>query len=155
MHLIRPGRLILALILIGSSALAACSPDGPTTQRAGSPEITSTVLLDAADRTVLDQLITYPATGQAEITASIIEIPPGVSTGWHHHEVPLMAHVLEGTLTVTYDTETGEIEKTYGPGDTLLEAIGTHHTGRNDGDTMVRLIATYIGAVGSTNSISL
>jgi quercetin dioxygenase-like cupin family protein len=143
------------LVGIPLLALASCAPDGPEPAAVATTEITSTLLLDAAERTVLDQIVGYPTTGDAQVTAAIIEIPPGVETGWHFHEVPLVAHVLAGTLTVTYDTESGEVEKVYEAGDTLIEAIGTHHDGRNDGDETVRLIAVYIGADGSANTVKL
>lgn len=117
--------------------------------------IMSTLLGDAETRTVLDQLIEYPDTGAAAITTAVIEIPPGVETGWHVHEVPLVAFVTDGELTVTYDTSSGEIEKRYSAGEVVLEAIGTRHNGRNDGDQPVRLLAVYIGAEGSANTVKL
>jgi quercetin dioxygenase-like cupin family protein len=143
--------------------LLACSNDldAPADAATGSApvgysaEITSTVLLDAEAATVLDQLVDYPDTGPAEVTAAIIEIPPGVETGWHFHEVPLFAYVLEGSLTVTYDTEGGQVTKQYDAGQSVLEAIGTHHNGRNDGDVPIRLIAVYMGADGSANTVKL
>ena len=145
-------RIITGITLSVLGLLSGCAPDGPDSRPSGS-EITSTVLTDAAGRTVLDQLIDYPTTGPAEITSAIIEIPPGAETGWHAHEVPLVAHVVTGELTVTYDTDDGVVTKTYSAGESVLEAIGTRHSGRNDGDTLVRLVAVYIGAEGSENTI--
>ena len=63
--------------------------------------------------------------------------------------------MLSGEITVTYDTADGQIERTYRAGETLVEAIGTHHTGRNDGDEVARLIVVFVGAEGSTNSVGL
>jgi len=148
---------------------AGCASDGPDDSATGSSsadasasevsgyssDISSTELLGAEGSTILDQLIAYPETGQAEITAGIIEIPPGVETGWHFHEVPLFVYVLSGTVTVTYDTDNGEVTKAYSSGEPLLEAIGTHHNGRNEGDEPVRLIAVYMGADGSANVVKL
>lgn len=126
-----------------------------TTVAGYSAEITSTVLLDAEATTVLGQVIDYPDTGPAAITAAIIEIPPGVETGRHFHEVPLFAYVLEGTLTVTYEAEGGEVTKQYAADESVLEALITPHNGRNDGDVPVRLLAVYMGAEGSANTVKL
>src|ERR687897_3564159 len=44
--------------------------------------------------------IVYPG-GQAEVTALLVEITPGESTGWHQHPVPSFGFLLEGTLEIT------------------------------------------------------
>lgn len=132
--------------------LAACASEEPDNNPAGTA-ISSELLADAARRTVLDQAITYPDSGSAEITTAIIEIPPGAETGWHLHEVPLVAYIVSGELTVTYDTDSGNVTKSYQAGESVLEAIGTRHNGRNDGDEPVRLFAVYLGAEGSENTI--
>src|SRR3970040_2281271 len=44
--------------------------------------------------------IVYPE-GQAELTALLVEIAPGGSTGWHQHPVPSFGFLLEGTLEIT------------------------------------------------------
>jgi len=150
-----PRALVLAVCVVIAGACAADDPITSPAVGADPTAITSTVLLDAVDRTVLEQVIEYPDTGQAQITAAILDFPPGADTGWHYHETPLIAHVLSGEITVTYDTADGQIERTYRAGETLVEAIGTHHTGRNDGDEVARLIVVFVGAEGSTNSVGL
>ncbi len=140
----------MTLSVIG--LLSGCASDAPANSTAGTA-ISSELLADAAQRTVLDQDITYPDSGSAEITTAIIEIPPGAETGWHLHEVPLVAYIISGQLTVTYDTGSGSVTKSYQAGESVLEAIGTRHNGRNDGDEPVRLFATYIGADGSENTV--
>ena len=42
----------------------------------------------------------YLQTAQPEVTALIVTIPPGGSTGWHKHPVPVYAYVMEGVLNV-------------------------------------------------------
>src|SRR5437868_9472877 len=61
---------------------------------------TVTPVIDSS-QTIIGQPLAYPA-GTAEITASLITVPPGGQTGWHLHEVPLFGYILEGTLTVDY-----------------------------------------------------
>jgi quercetin dioxygenase-like cupin family protein len=88
--------------------------------------------------------IAYPQ-GQAEISGMVIEIAAGAETGWHAHPVPSFGMVLEGTLEVTLkDGQT----KRVGPGQALVEVVGTVHNGRNIGTGPVRLVVFYAGAVG-------
>ncbi len=98
--------------------------------------------------TVLGQPITYPTT-PANITAAIVTIPPGGETGWHKHEVPLVAYVLEGALTVDYGDKG---TKVYEAGSAVLEAIEIPHNGTNKGTVPMRLFAVYMGAEGLKNT---
>jgi quercetin dioxygenase-like cupin family protein len=88
--------------------------------------------------------IVYPE-GKAEITALMVEIAPGGETGWHRHAVPSFAMLLEGTLEVTL-TE-GKVKRLQA-GEALAEVINTAHNGRNVGNTPVKLVVFYAGAVG-------
>jgi quercetin dioxygenase-like cupin family protein len=94
--------------------------------------------------TIIDQPLAYPA-GTAEITASVITVPPGGETGWHKHAVPLFGYILEGTLTVDYGAKGTH---TYGAGEGLLEAMNWPHNGMNKGTVPVKILAVYAGAKG-------
>jgi quercetin dioxygenase-like cupin family protein len=89
--------------------------------------------------------ISYPQ-GQAEITGMVIEIAPGAETGWHVHPVPSFGVVLEGTLEVML--KDGK-KKQLGPGQGLVEVVGTVHNGRNIGTVPVKLVVFYAGAIGT------
>ena len=52
------------------------------------------------------QKITYPLTDKAEVTAMIVDLPPGAETGWHKHPVPVYAYVISGNLTVELEVPT-------------------------------------------------
>src|SRR5262245_60086813 len=78
----------------------------------------------------LGQPIVYPP-GAAKLTAAIVTIPPGGETGWHRHEVPLFAYILEGALTVDYGSKG---KKVYETGVTGMEAMNWNHNGMNAGD---------------------
>lgn len=101
--------------------------------------------------TVIGQPIVYPQ-GPAKITAAVVTVPPGGETGWHDHEVPLIAYILEGALTVDYG-EKGV--HTFEAGTAVAEAVGWPHIGSNRGDVPVRLFAVYMGAEGLSNTIAL
>ncbi len=97
---------------------------------------------------VLGAPLAYPE-GDPNVTAAIVTVPPGGETGWHRHEVPLFAYILEGELTVDYG-EKGT--KTYRVGDSVLEAIDWPHNGTNTGEVPMKLIAVYMGGGGKANT---
>jgi quercetin dioxygenase-like cupin family protein len=98
---------------------------------------------------VLGNPLVYPA-GAPNVTAAIVTLPPGGETGWHRHDVPLFAYILEGALTVDYG-EKGK--KTYSAGESVLEAINWSHNGRNEGDVPMKLIAVYMGGGDAPNTV--
>ena len=106
-------------------------------------------LLLSSGQTIIDQQVAYPA-GTAKVTAAIVTLERGAETGWHHHEVPLFAYILEGGLTVDYG-EDGE--RAFGPGDSFLEAFKSAHNGRNDGTDPVRILAVFAGAENTPNTV--
>ncbi|GGH58077.1 cupin domain-containing protein [Frigidibacter albus] len=97
------------------------------------------------------QPIAYPP-GAAVVTAAIVHLEQGVSTGWHLHEVPFFAQVLEGELTVDYGTKGLRV---YSTGDTLVEAVDWPHNGTNTGSGPVRILAVYMGSDSMKNSVLL
>jgi len=107
-------------------------------------------ILLQSETTVIGQQIVYPE-GPAQITAAIVTMEPGQVTGWHRHEAPLTAHMLEGELTVDYG---GDGTRVYREGDTLIEALGSRHNGENTGDGIARIFVVFSGAVGVPNTVS-
>ena len=97
------------------------------------------------DTTALGQKIVYPAFQDDEITILKITVPPGESTGWHKHIIPVFAYILEGTLTVELkDNNTITLTKN----STFSEVRNTYHNGINKGTENVVLIAFYMGEKG-------
>jgi quercetin dioxygenase-like cupin family protein len=108
-------------------------------------------VLLATSQTVIGQPITYPA-GQAKVTASIVTMEPGQVTGWHRHDAPLFAYMLEGEITVDYGPDGTRV---YRMGDAFVEALGSAHNGRNTGGDLAQILAVEIGAEGIANTVSL
>ena len=132
----------LAPLLLAAACAAEPAPP---------PAVTAEPVLTATE-TILGQPIAWPA-GRPEVTAAVITVPPGAETGWHSHPVPLFAWMLEGALTVTHRAPgVPPTERTYRPGDALMEAIATPHNGRNAGAAPVRILAGLMGAEGVGNS---
>lgn len=142
MHLPRPlARVLLACLCFASGV--------GVTVAVGQSAYPPLEVLVSASQTVLGQDIEYPA-GKPVITAAIVTLEPGASTGSHRHEAPLFAMVMEGELTVDYGTAGS---KTYVQGDAFLEAFRTDHNGTNTGQTPVRILAVYAGSESVKNTI--
>ena len=100
---------------------------------------------------VLGAPLAYPP-GTPSITSATVTIPPGGETGWHLHEVPLFAYVLEGELTVDYGDKG---TRTYRAGDAVLEAMNWPHNGTNTGTAPMTLLAVYMGSDSAANTLSV
>lgn len=103
------------------------------------------------DTTSIGQKIVYPQVQNAEVTIAKITFPPGTSTGWHKHDIPVFAYVLEGELTV--ELENGR-EIQFGQGASFAEVFDTWHNGMNNGKENLVLIAFYLAEKGKALSKS-
>jgi quercetin dioxygenase-like cupin family protein len=135
------------------TALALLWIVGPATAEDLAPQTYQNLLtpLLQSSTDVLGEPLAYPE-GTPNVTAAIVTIPPGGETGWHEHEVPLFAYLLEGELTVDYG-EKGT--KTYRAGEAVLEAMNWPHNGTNTGTVPMKLIAVYMGSASAANTVSL
>lgn len=95
-----------------------------------------------ADTNAIGQKIVYPNVPDAEVTILKITMEPGKTTGWHKHEIPVFAYVLEGEITVEIDSNKTTV---YNAGDAIAETRNVYHRGINYGTTNVVLLAFYIG----------
>lgn len=127
---------------IGILALSLCCTAAVAGAGEYRPEVTTQVVL-MTTTTAAGQPIVYPRTDAPQVTASVIEIPPGGETGWHTHPAPLYAWVVAGTLTVEFE---GGKSLRYGEGDAIVEAVNTPQNGRNSGPVPVRLLVFATGA---------
>jgi quercetin dioxygenase-like cupin family protein len=135
----RTALLAAALLALPAIAFAEDASAPP----ASSYENLLTPLLSTGT-TIIGEPIAYPS-GTPKVTAAIVTVPPGKETGWHTHQVPLFAEILQGELTVDYGSKG---VKTYKTGDSLLEAMNWPHNGMNKGTVPVKLLAVYMGAEG-------
>ncbi len=102
------------------------------------------------DTTSVGQKIMYPTVDQAQITVFKITMPPGSDTGWHKHDIPLVAYIMQGSLTV--ERKTGESVK-FEAGSAVAEMRDLYHIGRNEGTEPLVLIAVYLGGDHKTLAI--
>ena len=106
--------------------------------------------LEVTSTNYAGQPIIYPDTGKPEVTALVVHLPPGSSTGWHKHPVPVYAYMLEGELTVR--TESG-VEKRFVEGEPIIEVMNLLHNGTNSGGKTASLVVFYTGVEGVPNVI--
>ena len=118
-------------------------------------EISSEVLLDKENMTILEEAFAYPVTENPEVSSSIITLPPGAQTGWHLHEAPMYAYILEGTLEVTYTVNGVEKTNVYKKGEAIMEGLNTPHNGVNNTDSPVKVLVVNIGSPDAKNSVKL
>ncbi len=129
------------------SSTPGATPKPPNNE--GSPAYQQSKTVLDTSTTIIGETVVYPE-GPARIVASIIVLNPGEATALHTHDVPLFAYILDGVLTVDYG-EKGV--RAFGPGDALVEAMDQPHQGRNLTDEPVRLLAVFIGADSTQNTV--
>jgi quercetin dioxygenase-like cupin family protein len=74
---------------------------------------------------------------------------PNETTGWHRHDAPLVAWIVEGEVTVDYGASG---TKTFKAGQAFVEAFKSDHNGRNTGSGDTRILAVFVGAEGVSNT---
>lgn len=125
-------------IIAAASLLAVMFPAyaGDTTG------LTATSLLDT--KTLGDGLpLRYP-TGDAHLTALMVELAPGGETGLHRHPMPVVGYIVSGEVTVSAE---GMAPRVFKAGEAFVET-SIWHNGRNEGREPVRILAIYLGAEG-------
>lgn len=93
----------------------------------------------------LGQPLHYPSGQAARLSASVVILAPGESTGWHRHAVPVAGYLESGELTVDY--EHGE-RRVFQAGAGIIEALQVPHRGFNGGSEPVRIVAFFAGEPG-------
>lgn len=90
----------------------------------------------------MGQKIRYPEVNNAKVTMTKITFPPGETTGWHKHNIPVFSYIIKGTLTV--ETEDGKVMK-YKENTCFSESYNIYHKGTNKENTNLVVMAIYLG----------
>lgn len=133
------GIAFLAMIALVTAACGSAVPAG--TESAG-PKV-SAIDIAAGDQ---DEPVEVAVDGGAAgvgVTFREITIEPGAGTGEHCHYGQLIAVVQAGELTHYSQTHPGGV-RVYKTGESIIEGAGYPHEGRNEGDTDVVLLVTYV-----------
>lgn len=130
----------LKVSLIAAASLAVAWAEPPAFQ-GYEKRIRVTPLLKTP-QTSAGQPIVYPTVAKPEVTAALVEIPPGAETGWHQHPYPCYAFLLSGKLSV--ELADGTVHDATA-GQALVESVGLAHNGKNTGTEMVKLVMFVTG----------
>lgn len=98
----------------------------------------------------MGQKIMYPEVKDAKVTMKKITFPPGETTGWHKHEIPVFSYIIKGTLTV--ETEDGKVMQ-YKENTCFSESYNIYHKGTNKENMDLVVMAIYLGGDGKELSI--
>ena len=152
-----------ALILSASPSIAEAtaspaSPASPSTPAAapvvpGAAAYAGAVKVTPLLKTGVDAAgrpLSYPTDGPAEVTALLVEIPPGGRTGWHKHPLPCVGYLLEGELHVTLIDGRVNILRA---GEALAETVDLEHEGHNPGPGTAKLVMFVLGTQGKAFTI--
>lgn len=102
------------------------------------------------DTTSIGQKIAYLSTNNPEVKIVKITFPPGATTGWHKHAIPVFAYILKGKLTVEFEHHK---TLTFQENSSFAESIDSYHNGKNCEQEELILIAIYLGEKGKPLSI--
>lgn len=147
---------LLKILALGVGALgfAAWSSYVSGTARAQNdpgPVPAEPIPLVNSSRDILGGTIRYADGAVAKLESMIVTIKSGERTPWHSHPVPTFGYLLEGQITVHY--ETGEV-RTIREGEALIEAQFTPHRGVNTSGKPARILVVYAGVPGLENTAS-
>lgn len=112
------------------------------------PAVKATPLLKTTV-TIAGQKLAYPVTNP-QVTATLVEIPPGVDVGWHEHPNIRYVYVIDGTLTI--ELETG-VRRDFPAGTIFVEAVGIRHHGMNTGPAPTRVLFIDHSEEGQSNMV--
>ncbi len=111
--------------------------------------------MNGASADVFGNALKYPS-GDAAITSQVNVWKPGFKSPWHYHPYTGVAYVIQGELTVNFDTITPVEEKstektvattqTYKAGEkAFLGAANVWHFSENLGDKDLIFMVTWLG----------
>jgi quercetin dioxygenase-like cupin family protein len=134
-------RLLLGGFIFLFLGAATAWPQPPTTIKAATLLKTTT--------TLTGQKLEYPG-NNPQVTATLVEIPPGVDVGWHEHPNIRYVYVIEGTLTIELENGT---RREFAPGTIFVEALRTRHRGINAGSTPAKVLFIDHAEEGQSNMV--
>ena len=86
--------------------------------------------------------LVYPS-GEASITSQVKVWPPDFTSPWHYHPYQCVAHIIQGELTVNFDTtaslddkspnKSTNVTKTFKAGEAFIGTANTWHFSQNLG----------------------
>ncbi|MCP4779780.1 MAG: hypothetical protein GY877_03270 [Hyphomicrobium sp.] len=94
-------RILKAVFFVASGFVLGAGIMFWSADRGDALEEVNTLLVTS--ETILGQPFSYPTKKPAKVTAAIVTMPPGGTTGWHEHPVPLFGTCWKVKLPSTTD----------------------------------------------------
>ena len=113
------------------------------------PPAASSNVIVRSSTTITGQPLALPP--GAEVVISVTELPAGGVLPMHRHPWPRYAYVERGQLSVRY-VDAG-LERVFGPGEAVVEAIDQWHEGRVVGSDPIRIVVIDHVPPGQTNVV--
>ena len=149
---------LLILLLLPIAVFIGCDNSttvNKTINESSSINLENGVIMKEVSSDPLGNELNYP-TGDPAVSSQINVWKPGFNSPWHYHPYTGVAYVIQGELTVNYDTETSIDDKnsekniittqTYKAGEeAFLGVRDTWHLSQNLGDEDLIFIVTWIG----------
>ena len=146
---------ILMLLLTVFTSCDNPTTTGNTTNESSSINFESGLIMNEASSDPLGNELIYP-TGVAAITSQLKVWKPGFKSPWHYHPYTGVAYIIQGELTVNFDTNTSLTDslqqkgtvstQTYKAGDkAFLGVANTWHFSENLADKDLIFMVTWIG----------
>jgi quercetin dioxygenase-like cupin family protein len=88
--------------------------------------------------------------GPRDVLTASIAVQPKGSFGWHSHPGPVLVSVERGTFSLTQVEKGSCRTHLFRAGDAFVEDGGRVHLGKNAGPEPVRITATFLAHVGTT-----
>ena len=102
--------------------------------------------------------LVYPS-GEASITSQVKVWAPGFTSPWHYHPYQCVAHIVQGELTVNFDTaaslddkspnKTTSIIKTFKAGEAFIGTSNTWHYSQNLGSEDLIFTTSWLAEKGA------
>lgn len=147
----------LLLLITLSLVLTACvnETSTPSNTQSGLVPFVNGDLMTNVSVDLLGNELIYP-TGVAAITSQLKVWKPGFKSPWHYHPYTGVAYIIQGELTVNFDTNTSLTDslqqkgtvstQTYKAGDkAFLGVANTWHFSENLADKDLIFMVTWIG----------
>lgn len=137
-------RFLLRLASIGLVLALARAEPVPVAKPYGKGVVVTPLLKTTV--TANGQPLVAPPTDRPEVTAVLVEIPPGQQTGWHQHPVPCYAYIASGAISV--ELADGTVHE-YKEGQAIAEVVKVLHNGTNRGTVPVKIVMFALGTEGA------
>ena len=146
--------LFYIVFILATLISCASSNEKIETNSNGIFENSVTVLSSTDD---LGNVLSYPE-GETAITSTVMVWESGFETPWHFHPFTGPAYIVQGELTVDFDTisalsnleseKTANLTKVFKAGDSFLAISDTWHKAYNKGSTDLIFMVSWLGEEG-------